>query len=661
MTAVAAHGFHGIPIEDVDARAFSHAWLTSAPDDGWSPAAIARATHLGALAKSQPPTDPYGPMFPRPIGQLDGTIIQPVSQSVTHNLPFQSDSNHPALRNAEFSKLHPGQTRRPFQPDSEFEVLPGSARLVTLDFGRIVCGYVSFDLAAPTGTRVDLLYQERDADPAAAQRISSVTGARYTARGSHDRFEALEVNGLRYIRALITAESPATVSLRRVAVREYLYPTQGEAFFHSSDTELNSLYHAGRRTVTLNSHDAYTDCPTREQRAWVGDGVVHQMVDLTTSTDWSLAWWYLELAHSPRYDGMLPRSVVGDMEYAESTAIPDWALNWIHGVHNFYRYDGSKDKLREYLPTVERILRWFLPCRNTDGVLEHVPEWNLVDWSAIFLTGTSSIITAMWARGLREFAEMSDYVGNMGNAMWATDLWAQARSGFEVFWDPERATYVDHVIDGMRQAPASQLAGATAIVSGMAPHERFGSVVDWIGDPTKLVVQSWIGSNGSYDDVRIAEHLRGVQHITWDPQEQVVRAEPFGSYIVHDAFATAGRTDTIIREIRRWTQFLVDGFDTFGECWGWGTPAHGWSATPTRDIVQRLLGVEPAEPGFSTASINPAYGLVENFSGAVPTPHGLIHLTVRGGTTKINSPVPFTLTNQDGSVTSHPAGTMESW
>ncbi|NTW20439.1 MAG: hypothetical protein HGA42_12940, partial [Nostocales cyanobacterium W4_Combined_metabat2_030] len=41
----------------------------------------------------------------------------------------------------------------------------------------------------------------------------------------------------------------------------------------SDDPGLDALYRAGVRTVQLNSLDSYIDCPTREQRAWVGDAV----------------------------------------------------------------------------------------------------------------------------------------------------------------------------------------------------------------------------------------------------------------------------------------------------------------------------------------------------------------------------------------------------
>jgi alpha-L-rhamnosidase len=124
----------------------------------------------------------------------------------------------------------------------------------------------------------------------------------------------VELNGFRYAHLVVHADQEATVTVGRLRVHEHLYPRTGGAYFRSSDPALERLYRAGIRTVQLNSFDAYTDCPTREQRAWVGDGVVHQLVDLTTNADWGSARDYVELGNSPRPDGILPMSVVGEFE-----------------------------------------------------------------------------------------------------------------------------------------------------------------------------------------------------------------------------------------------------------------------------------------------------------------------------------------------------------
>ena len=72
------------------------------------------------------------------------------------------------------------------------------------------------------------------------------------------------------------------------------------AGFECDDAGLNQLYSVAVRTVDICSRDAYMDCPTREQRAWVGDSVMHQSVDLTCNPDWSLAIHNVQLLASPR-------------------------------------------------------------------------------------------------------------------------------------------------------------------------------------------------------------------------------------------------------------------------------------------------------------------------------------------------------------------------
>ena len=76
------------------------------------------------------------------------------------------------------------------------------------------------------------------------------------------------------------------------------------------------------------------------------------------------------------------------------------------------------------------------------------------------------------------------------------------------------------------------------------------------------------------------------------------------------------------------------------ECWAGGTVSHGWSSTPTRDLVQRVLGITPAEPGFAVASIEPELGPLEWARGAAPSPHGLISVDVSGDSIAVESPVP---------------------
>jgi alpha-L-rhamnosidase len=206
------------------------------------------------------------------------------------------------------------------------------------------------------------------------------------------------------------------------------------------------------------------------------------------------------------------------------------------------------------LPVVERVLRWYEPYIDDHGTLSDVPEWNLIDWSSVFSSGRSSLITGLWARGLAEYAEMADWLGNTASAAWARGLWEQAGHGYEDFWDPARGSYIDHIVAGERQPAMSQASGAVAIVSGLAPQDRWAGIVDVITDPPRLVIRSWIGGeDGGYDMTKIVEHSQGIYRIDWDVDREVVLAEPFFSYVVHDAVAAAGRAERLPELLRRWS------------------------------------------------------------------------------------------------------------
>ena len=80
----------------------------------------------------------------------------------------------------------------------------------------------------------------------------------------------------------------------------------------------------------------------------------------------------------------------------------------MHGVYNCYRFSGDRDAVKALMPTIERVLRWYAPYQTRAGVLKDVIEWNLVDWSSVSVAKTQArVLTALWARGLREFAEMA--------------------------------------------------------------------------------------------------------------------------------------------------------------------------------------------------------------------------------------------------------------
>ena len=138
----------------------------------------------------------------------------------------------------------------------------------------------------------------------------------------------------------------------------------------------------------------------------------------------------------------------------------------------------------------------------------------------------------------------------------------------------------------------------------------------------------------------MAVMMMGVHIPNWDVENEIVIAEPFMSYVVHDAVALAGLADRLPNLCRRWREFLVDGYDTIGENWGHGTHVHGWSCTPVKDLIFYTLGVSPAEPGYAVARFAPRLGDLGWAKGCVPTPRGLICVEANENGLTIESPIP---------------------
>jgi alpha-L-rhamnosidase len=630
-----------IPVEIFDARQFPYGWEKPGFDDSaWDFASVITPPSMIGASDSRPPVGTYGPLYPRPIAKLGGELRAPVS-AITQNFAGRVDTKvaDPVRRLIASLDLPASSEPSPVNLPVALDVLENACLRITLDMGGIVMGQVQFELGAPAGAVLDISYTEERLARPKRPFGGMHAGVRYTARGENDRFCAYDPMGFRYAHLLFHGQ-PGPVTLRAFTVQEELYPWEPGAQFACSDEDLNRIFQGGIRTVQLNSRDSFTDCPTREQQAWVGDSVVHQMVSLVTNTDWRLAWQYLTLSDSPRYDGILPMTVAGPSEASGGQTIPDWSLHWVHGVYNLYRYTGDREKVAGFMPSVARVLRWFEPYQNRQGQIQDMVEWALIDWSSVSVSGISAIYTAIWARGLREFSELAAWLGENASREWAEKLYEKARAGFEMFWDEQRGSYIDHIVDGRCRPEMSQLAGALAIVSGLAPRERWQRIIHTITDPQKLVIRTW---NFDENDPDGFPDLSGPRRYNWDTQTQIVLAEPFMSYAVHDAVAAAGLADELPALCHRWTTFLKDGYDTIGEDWKHGTYVHGWSCTPNKDLVFYTLGVTPAEPGYAVVRVAPRLGELSWAEGKIPTSHGLISVRAELGRVTIDSPVPVLL------------------
>jgi len=649
-----------LPLESFDARLHCHGWqLPDFDDADWSAAVEIMPMHTGAHGDPSPPSEPFGMLRPpvrvafpggeRHQAALTGSVV--VAGGTTCDDPVRQVLDDEAA----LVQRHPVSHGAVESGDAVAVAVDAAAArdadaadgvvIHSFDLGHIAAGTLELEVVdAVGGTVMDIAGAEHLDTDGRLVMLGQHAGLRYVcAGGARERFESFDNLGVRYLHASVRVPAGAAQPGLAVAVRDRHRPRPSGPSFACSDPALNRIHAIGLRTVDLCALDAYVDCPTREQRAWTGDSVVHQMVDLVANPDWSMARWHPQLAAASRPDGMLPMAAASDFTDDDRTIVPDWSLHWVRSVHNLYRYTGDRELIAGMLPSAERTLRWFESYLADDGLLHDVSGWLLLDWASVYSRGCSSILNALWARALEDVADMATWLGNAGTAAWATRRRQAVSDGFDVFWDERRGVYVDHVVDGIAQPVAAQHGGAAALAAGIVPAHRIPRVVDRLTDRSRLIRHSWV-----MDPVTVTGGSTGFVHLVtgypepdWDVDEQMVAAEPFFRYVVHDGLARAGRADLIADLCRDWQVFVDRGETTWPECWTGGTRCHGWSSTPTRDLVVHVLGVTPAEPGYGSVRVEPALGGLDWARATVPTPHGLLTVEAHAdGRLDIDSPVP---------------------
>ncbi len=642
-----------LPVEIVDFRRQYTGWQTSDPES-MPLARLAEPAHPGRAGGSRPPVHPFGVLRERAIPPLTGARLSPVG--VTRTLMSDEVDPEP-IRGIRQAILQSAASSTSVSLPDDATVSEHESVLWQFDFGRVVSGLTELSLEAPDGLVVDLTYLERPLVDGAETRYLPNAGARLITKGGRTEYRSMETNGLRYAAVLVRGEGASDVRLNRILVHEQLGAFAPGAAFSSSDRELEQLWHAGVRTVQVNSVDAFTDCPTREQRAWVGDMVVGTSVHLVANRDWSQIARHIEISDSPRPDGILPMSVVGDIEADGGYTIPDWSLHWVNALWLYARATADDGFTRRHIRSVARILEWFDAYTGADGLVADVPEWVLIDWSSVSTPGISAALNALLVRARRQYAELSDWLGNHGDARQARAAVDAVESSFSVFWDDRRGVYVDHIVDGARMAAVSQASNAAAVVAGLVPEVHRAALIDRITDEARLVTRGWNAESPSVTlEQKILDRAAGIQRIDWDVENQIVRAEPFFSAVVHDAVAAAGRAELIPDLIRRWSRFLTDGYDTFGECWEWGTPCHGWSSTPTSDLVTHVLGVAPREIGADGITVAPARTAIAELGATVPTRSGVLTVRLADGVLSLTTPAPTRIRTWAGTVLDVPPG-----
>ena len=604
-------GLSQAPSEILDGAQVPARWNEADFDDsGWEPAAELSAQTF-SWNRTQIPVEPFTAPEAAEIAPL--TAI-PVALSELRK--FEIAAN---------------------EADDPLDALPlagaGPDQMIVYAADGTTLATPALEVSGPAGSIVDIFVGEDLRAEGTIEIAPRFYSTRYVVGGrEHERVEGFEAVGFRYL-AAVTRKGAKIESASAIERR---YPRSGEARFECDDLRLNKIWRVGARTLDLCSTDAFIDCPGREQRAWLGDSYIHSLLTFVTNTDWRLVRRHLRIcAHSRRGDGLLGMVAAGDFATA-STTIPDYSLHWIRALTRYFEYSGDTETVRELAPIAVEILNAFERYRAADGLIRGMPGWMFIDWAMTERAEVIGAIDALYAAALDAFASLA-YTA-LDQPEIAVDAIARAertRAAFELLWDAASGVYVDAADSRGPRRRVSQQTNAAAIVSGCAPRERWSRMLQYVLDESRLVLTPTISDNLM---AYVRNEMNPADHVKFDPESSVVMAQPFFSHLLHDAMVRAGRRDLVQSRCLKWWPQIERGNTVFEEYWearpGTGSRCHAWSATPTYDLTTHVLGVKPLKAGYAEAEIAPWFGTLRHLEGAVPTPKGMIEVTLdreRGG------------------------------
>lgn len=501
---------------------------------------------------------------------------------------------------------------------------PDKALSIFLQFGKEVVGYPRIVVEAPPGVIIDVISTEKMSNEHLdLDFLSQKRGFRLITRGGKQFFEQWDWEGFLYtqikIRGLI-----GTMKIYKFSANAVHMRISKKGTFECSDPDLTKLYDSCAFTLLCCAIDGYLDCPSREQRSYLGDAYPEALIANTCFGEPRLTKKLIyDAAFGQRQDGMIFSFHPGDAE-GQCHVIPDYCLYWIQITEDYIQWYGDTQVIHDLYPYFLKSIDWFWKYidKHTGLLTDDIPYWIFIDWSYKHnKIGYNAIVNTQFMDVLYIVGKFAKIIGDTWNEK---RLIAQAdlmKKQIEVtFWDPQECCYRDSIKDGKFGEIISQHTNAYLAIKGVVPPEKL-----------QLILERVFIKPGDENDIIQIDRLRDkfIKHdlMPFNPQKNVLIAQPFFMHHVNKFFDMMNRFDLMFKYFKRgWVPMIQIGATyTIWETWSkTGSECHAWAASPGYDLPTYVLGIKPIKPGFERFEITPNLADLHWANGIVPTIKGEI-------------------------------------
>jgi hypothetical protein len=476
---------------------------------------------------------------------------------------------------------------------------------ILLDQTYLVAGYPELLVSGGAGSRIKVTYAEALYDEQNRKGNRNITEGKkilgyfdiFEPDGGQNRlFRPLWNRTYRYVElAIETGNEPLTI-LDFYGIYSN-YPFEEVGSFASDDTLTEDIWDVGWRTARLCATETYMDCPYYEQLQYIGDTRIQALISLYVSGDDRLMRNAIQqFDHSRAPEGItMSRYPSGLAQY-----IPPYALFWIAMVHDYHMYREDDAFIKSNLAGIEAVLSWFEDKLDDNYLLTDLQWWNYVDAVEGFSRGTppgaedghSTLITLQMIYATDYAAELFENYGKKYLADHYRQLSQKMKEAvMQTSYDAERKL----VADTPEKNAFSQHASIMAILTDTAPRALQSDMFDRLVSDTSLV-----------------------------------QCNIYYRFYLTRAANKVGRADYFVNHLDTWRDMLEEGLTTFAEHEdNTRSDCHAWSASPNYEFLATVAGIMPDAPHFASVSIAPALGYLQEVSGKVVHPLGVISVDLK--------------------------------
>ena len=518
-------------------------------------------------------------------------------------------------------------------PLTAWKTLPANGSYETiLSAESMTTAFIYFRCRGGAGSKVSILYAEAfskyDGARHYKEKRSDISGELrgvmdiYHPGGGEEEYSPSWFRAFRYIKVTIeTGNEPLTIyPIRLIETR---YPLENQVAFTAKQPWVQPLWDISMRTLELCMHESYEDCPYYEQLQYIMDTRLQMLFTYIISADSVMQRKTIHDYHS----SMLPEGMIQSrFPSSYPQIIPIFSIHWILMLKDYYMETGDMELLERYRPTMEQILAWFRRKTGPQGLIEYLGYWDFADWTVAWgdiagapraaLHGPSTIHNLTYAFALENGAWIMDALGLDTLAK----RYRLEKAGIlerveRLCWAEEKGLY--------REGPAyeeySQHAQLWAVLSGLAKGERAKSIMEKALADESLVPCSFVLQFYFFRALEKAGIYDKTEQL-WNMWKELI-------------------------ELDCVTVPEIPGKYTRSEC-------HAWGSLLLHELPRKFLGISPLAPGYEKVKIQPIGLYMKEMSGAVPTPHGEVHVGWSGDGEyfKINgnTPVPAVVILPDG-------------